>query len=53
MAETYTTYIDADEAWKRRITQEWGETAVRHMHLADGFSILALHDGKVVGLISV
>jgi GNAT superfamily N-acetyltransferase len=53
MNETYIDYIDADEAWKQRIAQEWGETAARHMHLAGGFSILALHDRKVVGLISV
>ncbi len=53
MAETHIAYIDADEAWKQRIAHEWSETAARHMHLADGFSILAMHDGKVIGLISV
>jgi ribosomal protein S18 acetylase RimI-like enzyme len=46
-------YIEADEAWRLRIAQDWDETAARHMHLVDGFSILALSDGLPVGLISV
>ena len=53
MGETPIHYIDADEAWERRIAEEWSETAARHMHIADGFSILALSDGDPVGLISV
>lgn len=53
MGEIYIDYVDADEAWKQRIAKEWGETAVQHMHITEGFSILALHDEKPVGLISV
>lgn len=46
-------YVDADEAWKERIAGEWGEKPARHMHINGGFSLLALHEGKPVGLISV
>lgn len=46
-------YIKADEAWQLRIATEWGQAAARHMHLSDGFSILALSEGLPVGLISV
>jgi GNAT superfamily N-acetyltransferase len=46
-------YVVADDAWRQRIAVEWGETAARHVHVDDGFSILALCDGKAVGLISV
>ena len=53
MGETQIHYVDADEAWKGRIAEEWSETAARHMHIADGFLILALSDGDPVGLISV
>ena len=53
MGETHIHYVDADKAWKGRIAEEWSETAARHMHIADGFSILALSDGDPVGLISV
>ena len=46
-------YIEADEAWQLRIAKEWGQAATRHMHLSDGFSILALSEDLPVGLISV
>jgi len=46
-------FITADEAWRHRIREQWGEVAARHMHITDGFSILALRDGEPVGLISV
>ncbi|MEZ4733090.1 MAG: hypothetical protein R3E79_38835 [Caldilineaceae bacterium] len=46
-------YIDADEPMKARIAHEWGEGAAHHMHLADGFSIVALDAEELVGLISV
>ncbi|MFO7661085.1 MAG: GNAT family N-acetyltransferase [Chloroflexota bacterium] len=46
-------YIDADEAWRERIRQVWGETAANHMHLDNGFSILALVKNDPAGLISV
>jgi ribosomal protein S18 acetylase RimI-like enzyme len=47
------SYADADEHLKDRIEKEWGEKAARHMHLSDGFSIVALHHTLLVGLISV
>jgi GNAT superfamily N-acetyltransferase len=53
MGDLHIEYIDADETWKQRIAEEWGEIAAQHMHIADGFSFLALCDGKPVGLISV
>jgi ribosomal protein S18 acetylase RimI-like enzyme len=46
-------YVDAGEEWRQRIAEEWDEKAARHMHFGDGFSILALHEGKPVGLIAV
>jgi len=46
-------YLEADEAWQQCIAAEWGEVAARHMHLQDGFSILAAHDGQPVGMISI
>lgn len=47
------TYLDADEGIKDRIKNEWDEKAARHMHLTDGFSIVALEGEILVGLISV
>ena len=35
-----------------RVGREWSEKAARHMHLADGFSIVALEDELLIGLIS-
>jgi len=45
-------FIDADEAIRLRVLKEWGEKAARHMHLTEGFSIIALHEDTLVGLIS-
>jgi len=47
------TYSDADETMRDRVGTEWGEKATRHMHLIDGFSIIALEGEILVGLISV
>ena len=46
-------YVNADEPIKARIAHEWGELAARHMHLTDGFSIVALAAEQPVGLIAV
>jgi GNAT superfamily N-acetyltransferase len=46
-------FVDADEELKNRVAEAWGEKAARHMHLADGFSILAMRENDLVGLISV
>ncbi len=53
MDDIHIDYIDADEMWKQRIAKEWSETAAQHMHITDGFSILALCNNRPVGLISV
>ena len=46
-------YVDADAALKDRVMKEWGENTARHMHLEDGFSIMAMREDSLVGLISV
>lgn len=46
-------FVDADEMLKKRVAKEWGEKAARHMHLEDGFSILAMQGDGLVGLISM
>ena len=46
-------FLDADEEIRDRVFDEWGEVAARHMHLADGFSVVAVDGGAVVGLVSV
>ena len=48
-----TRFVDANEVLNNRVAEEWGEKVARHMHLEDGFSILAMQDEKLVGLISV
>ncbi len=46
-------YQEADQRLKNRIRSEWGEIAARHMHLTEGFSLVASLEGLSVGLISV
>jgi ribosomal protein S18 acetylase RimI-like enzyme len=46
-------FVDADENLKDRVAEEWGGKAARHMHLEDGFSILAMKENQPAGLISV
>jgi ribosomal protein S18 acetylase RimI-like enzyme len=46
-------FMDADEPLKNRVADEWGGKAAHHMHLEDGFSILALQENNLVGLISL
>ena len=53
MGTSEIKFIDADEPLKNRVADEWGEKAARHMHLEDGFSILALQGNNLVGLISL
>jgi len=53
MSVSTFTYLDADENLKNRIGAEWGEKAARHMHLTDGFSTVAFHADRIVGLVSV
>jgi ribosomal protein S18 acetylase RimI-like enzyme len=44
--------MEADQAIKARVLNEWGEKAARHMHLTNGFSIAALRGEMLAGLIS-
>lgn len=46
-------FVDADEMLKARVLNEWGELQARHMHLVNGFSIVAMQENILVGLISV
>lgn len=46
------TYLEADERIRDRVEREWGHKAASHMHLSDGFSIVALENDILVGLIS-
>ena len=46
-------YVDADETMKARLVALWGEIIERHMHIEDGFSIVPMHAGEPIGLISV
>ena len=47
------TFVDADEALRERIGRAWGPVAAAHMHLSDGFALVALDAGVPVGLRSV
>jgi GNAT superfamily N-acetyltransferase len=44
--------MDADEAIKSRVADEWGEKVARHMHLTDRFTIVAFNREVLIGLIS-
>jgi GNAT superfamily N-acetyltransferase len=46
-------YVDADKVLQDRISREWGEAAARHMHVSDGFSLVALAGDEPVGLIAI
>jgi len=46
-------YIEAGAEMKDYINREWGELYARHMHIDDGFAIVAVHNDQPVGLISV
>jgi GNAT superfamily N-acetyltransferase len=46
-------YVDADETLKARIVALWGEVIERHMHIENGFSIVAMRAEEPIGLMSV
>src|SRR5512145_135294 len=46
-------FVDATCELVDRLRNEWGEKTARHMHVEDGFSILAMQGDAIVGLISV
>ncbi len=45
-------FLDADESWRERFVQEFGEKTARHLHFADGFTITASFERQIVGFIS-
>jgi GNAT superfamily N-acetyltransferase len=53
MSESHRRYIAADQSFRADIAREWGDVAARHLHFADGFSLLALDGDNPVGLIAV
>ena len=53
MSELGIEFVGADEKLKSRVAEEWGEKMARHIHLENGFSILAMQGNDLVGLISV
>lgn len=53
MNERMIRFVDVDSGLKNRVELEWGEKIARHMHLEDGFSILAMQEDILVGLVSV
>lgn len=46
-------YFEVASDWRDRVYEEWGEKAARHLHFEDGFTIIATHENKLVGMISV
>lgn len=53
MDENQIRYIMAEDHHKTLIASSWSEMAARHMHIADGFSLLAMEQDTPVGLIAV
>jgi GNAT superfamily N-acetyltransferase len=50
---TNILYTDADEILRERIAREWGEMQARHIHLGDGFALVALAGDQLAGMISI
>jgi 1,4-dihydroxy-2-naphthoyl-CoA hydrolase len=46
-------YLEADRESQKLVEARWGKKAACHMHIADGFSLLALAGDELVGLISL
>jgi GNAT superfamily N-acetyltransferase len=47
------TVVEADEALRRRLGEAWGPVVAAHLHLSDGFSLVALRNAEPVGLIAI
>jgi len=47
------TFVDADEAMRERIGRALGPVAAAHMHLGNGFTLVALDADEPVGLLAV
>jgi len=46
-------YVQADTALRERVAREWGELQARHMHVDDGFTIVAIAGDRLAGLLAV
>ncbi|MBT4503585.1 MAG: GNAT family N-acetyltransferase [Gemmatimonadetes bacterium] len=46
-------YVEATSEMRGLVAEIWGEVGARHLHIEDGFSILAMCGEKAAGLISV
>ncbi|MDP3047120.1 MAG: GNAT family N-acetyltransferase, partial [Chloroflexota bacterium] len=46
-------YLQVDKSWKNRISNEWNEKVERHLHLSNGFTLLAICRQLSIGIISV
>ena len=44
--------IELDQSALKWIGETWGEKAARHLHFEDGFTLAALDQDRIVGLIS-
>ena len=53
MSEVHRHYLVADESYSVDLARGWSDVAARHLHFADGFSLLALDGDIPVGLIAV
>jgi GNAT superfamily N-acetyltransferase len=52
-SEAHRRYIAADEPSRVAVARGWSDVAARHLHIADGFTLLALEQDYPVGLIAV
>ena len=46
-------YLKIDDSWRDRLVPGWSAKVVRHLHFADGFTVLAISGERSIGLISV
>lgn len=46
-------YVDCNHELKKRVGMELGSVTERHLHIDDGFSIIAMDGEKIAGIIAV
>ena len=39
--------------WRKNVREKWGDKAARHLHFADGITLLAQQDNTLVGMLAV
>jgi len=39
--------------WRKKVREQWGHKAARHLHFADGFTLLAQQDNALVVMLAV